>query len=305
LYLVGAVILWGTSYAVTKSAYSFLPPLYVVWFRMILATLAFLPLLPRVKRPQYQTGDWKLLAVAFICIPCLYFAFEGYAISYTTSSQAGVVTAVMPLIVALAAWLILRERPTHRTIIAVAVSVVGVAVLSLAATSQASARNPMLGNLLELGAMLAAAGSTLAIKRLSTRYDPLLLTGGQMAVGAIFFCPLALASGPVSLVAVPWTAWLAIAYLGIGCGLGAFTLYNSALRLLPASRAALAINAVPAVALATGWLALGETMSWLQIAACVVIIGSVFFANSRGSGSVVEPAVGTGDLTQSSPELDR
>ena len=290
LYLVGAVVLWGTSYAVTKSAYGAVPPMYVVWWRMIIAVVAFLPLLGRVKRPSYRRGDWKLLLLAYLCIPCLYFACEGYAISYTTSSQAGVVTAVMPLIVALAAWIVWRERPARPTVIAVVVSVVGVAVLSLSATSQASARNPMLGNLLELGAMLAAAGSTLAVKRLSSRYDPLLLTGGQMAVGTVFFAPLALASGPVVLAAVPWSTWLAIAYLGIGCGLGAFWLYNSALRLMEASRAALAINAVPAVALATGWLALGETMSWLQIVACVVIIGSVLFANAAATPAPVPPA---------------
>ena len=284
-YLAGAVLLWGTSYAVTKSAYSSLPPMYVVWFRMVMAVIVFLPMLRWVKRPTYQAGDWKLLAVAMICIPCLYYGCEGFAISFTTSSQAGVITAVMPLIVAVTAWMVLKERPARRTIVAVVVSVAGVAVLSLSGERGASAPNPVLGNLLELGAMLAAAGSTLAIKRLSTRYDPLLLTGMQMAVGAVFFAPLALASGPVRLATVPVDTWLSIAYLGIGCGLAAFSLYNSALRLLPASRAALAINAVPVVALVTGWLALGEIMSVFQIAACVVIVGSVIVAEFHGKES--------------------
>lgn len=282
LYLAGAVLLWGTSFAVTKSAYGALPPMYVVWLRMVVAFVAFLPLLPRVRRPDYQPGDGKYLALAALFIPCLYFALEGFAITFTTSSRAGVVAAVMPLVVAIAAWAVLRERPSRRTTTAILASVVGVAVLSLSGASQASAPNPVLGNLLELGAMLAAAGSTLTVKRLSARYDPLLLTGLQMAVGSVFFAPLALASGPVEWTAVPASAWLAVAYLGVGCGLAAFGLYNSGLRLLPASRAALTINLVPAVALVTGWLALGETMSLLQIGACALIVGSVAYAELAG-----------------------
>lgn len=281
LYLGGAVLFWGTSFAVTKSAYSALPPMTVVWLRMLLALVAFLPLLPRVKRPDYQPGDWKLLGMAALFLPCLYFLGEGFAIRYTTSSQAGVIAAVMPLIVAVSGWVVLRERPASRTVVAVVLSIIGVAGLSIGGAAQADAPNPMLGNLLELGAMFAAAGATLTISRLSSRYDPLLITGLQMAAGSVFFAPLALASGPIEWAAVPASAWAAIAYLGIACGLAAFGLYNSALRLVPATRAALTINLVPVVALVAGWLALGETLSWLQLVACAVIIGAVVYAEAR------------------------
>ena len=176
-YLAGAVFFWGTSFAVTKSAYAALPPMMVVWLRMVVALVAFLPLLRRVKRPDYRMGDWKFLALATLFLPCLYFLLEGFAIRFTTSSQAGVVSAVMPLIVAVSGWVILRERPASRTAIAVVVSIVGVAGLSLGGSVQSSAPNPVLGNLLEFSAMFAAAGATLTISRLSARYDPLLITG--------------------------------------------------------------------------------------------------------------------------------
>lgn len=282
-YLGGAVLFWGTSFAVTKSAYAALPPMMVVWLRMVVAFLVFLPLLPRVKRPDRRPGDAKFLALVGLFLPCLYFLLEGFAIRFTTSSQAGVVAAVMPLIVAVSGWVVLRERPAPRTAVAVVVSILGVAGLSLGGSTQAGAPNPVLGNLLELGAMFAAAGATLTISRLSSRYDPLLITGFQMAVGSVFFAPLALASGPVDWAAVPASAWAAVAYLGAACGLAAFALYNSALRILPAARAALTINLVPAVALVAGWLALGETMSWLQVAACALIVGAVVYSEARPS----------------------
>jgi len=286
LLVAGAVLLWGTSYAVTKSAYANVPPMYVVWFRMIVALVAFLvawPLMSRVMpKTEAKPGDWKLIVLLVAFIPCLYFLFEGFAIKFTSSSQAGVVTAVMPLIVALAAWLVLREQPGKRTVIAAVVSVTGVALLSFGSVTSATATSPALGNMLELGAMLAAAGSTLVVKKLSTRFSPLLLTGLQMAAGTVFFAPLALLSGPVDWRSVPAGDWAAIAYLGVGCGFCAFALYNSALRLLPASRAALAINAVPVVALLTGWLGLHEQLTVLQGLAALVILGAVVLAQLAG-----------------------
>ncbi len=120
----------------------------------------------------------------------------------------------------------------------------------------------------------------LTIKRLSARYDPWLLTGLQAIVGVIFFLPLAVYSDPAGWLAAPLATWLSLAYLGIAVGLGAFGLYNAALAAWPASRAAQAINLVPAVALAAGWVWRGESLSPLQLAASLVIVGAVVVAST-------------------------
>ena len=161
-------------------------------------------------------------------------------------------------------------------------------MLSLGGTAQVSAPNPVLGNTLELLAMVSAAGSMLAIKHLSARYDAWLLTWMQAIIGTVFFLPMALASGPSTWLSASPTAWACVAYLGIFVSLGAFGLYNSALAKLPASRAALAINVIPAVAMLAGWLVLGEQMSAMQLVACAVIIGAVIFAET-GAEPAADP----------------
>ena len=292
LLLAGAVLFWGTSFVATKTALQAFTPMTVNWLRMVIATVAFAPFWSRIARPSYQRGDWKMLLLAAICIPCLYYALEGYAILLTTSSQAGVISAIVPLLVAGGAWVFLRERLTWRSAIAIALSLAGVAALTLGSTVQQSASNPLLGNLLELLAMVAAAGSMLAIKHLSARYDPWLLTGMQAAVGAVFFAPMALASNPATWLSARPLAWACVAYLGIVVSLGAFGLYNSALKLMPAGRASLAINVVPAVALLAGWVVRGESLSWVQLAACVVIVGAVVFAESGPDSVPAEEPLG-------------
>jgi drug/metabolite transporter (DMT)-like permease len=288
LYLSGAVLFWGTSFVAVKTALGSFTPMTVIWLRMVIATLAFAPFARRLPRPDYRPGDWKVLLLAAVCIPCLYYLFEGYAILYTTSSQAGVISAIVPLLVAAGAWIFLHERLGWRGAVAIGLSLVGVAMLSLGGTAQVSAPNPVLGNTLELLAMVSAAGSMLAIKHLSARYDAWLLTWMQAIIGTVFFLPMALASGPSTWLSASATAWACVAYLGIFVSLGAFGLYNSALAKLPASRAALAINVIPAVAMLAGWLVLGEQMSAMQLVACAVIIGAVIFAET-GAEPAADP----------------
>jgi drug/metabolite transporter (DMT)-like permease len=138
----------------------------------------------------------------------------------------------------------------------------------------------VLGNVLEVIAMACAAGSMIALKHLSARYNPWFLTGMQAAVGAVFFLPGALASGPASWADAAPVAWASVAYLGVVVSLMAFGLYNTAVTHMPANRAALAINLVPAVALLSGWLLRGETLSGVQLLACAIIVGAVVLAET-------------------------
>lgn len=302
LCLAGAVLFWGTGYAATKVALQSFSPMTVIWLRMVVATAVFAPFWGRLPRPEYRHGDWKLLALTGLLMPCLYYLFEGYALHYTTSSQAGVVSALVPLLVAIGAWLFLNERLGVRPIVAIALSLVGVAILSLNAGPQATAPNPVLGAALEFLAVASAAGYMLTTKYLGARFHPWLLTGAQAAVGAIVFLPGALMQASTAWSNATPVAWGSVAYLGIFVSLGAFGMYNTALSLMPASRASLAINLVPAVALLTGWLALGETLSAVQLLACAVILGAVVFGESgREAEGAVDIAVAVAAVDTAQP----
>lgn len=271
LCLVGAVLLWGTSFMATKTALVGFSPMAVVWLRMVLASLVVLAISRRIPAPRYRAGDWKILAFLCLMQPCLYFLLESYAISLTTSSQAGMISALVPLLVALGAWIVLKESMTRWAGLGLVVSIAGVAWLSMGGAGATDAPNPALGNLLEVGAMICAAMYMVVMKRLSTRYSTWCLTGMQCVAGAVFFLPGAVMNIPGSLADIPFTAWMAVGYLGLFVTLGAFGLYNMAMTMMPAGRAAMSINLVSPVALVAGWLFLGETLTPTQLAACGVV----------------------------------
>lgn len=290
--LGGAVILWGTSFAATKTALSAFAPVTLIWLRMAIASVIVLALWRHIPKGRYQAGDWRWLLLMVLCEPCLYFLLEVYALKYTTSGQAGVIAALVPLIVALGAWLLLAERLTGRVLAGLAISIAGVIALSLSGSASEQAPNPLLGNLLQLGAMTCAAGYVLTLKHLTQRYPALYLTGLQSLAGAVFFLPGLLLAQPRPWIEIPAFAWLTVLYLGTAVTLGAFGLFNYGVSQIPASRASLFINLIPVVAVATGWAFLDEYLTAWPLAAMAAILLGVFIGEShaRTRGPLVKPA---------------
>ena len=115
--LVLAMALWGSSFIALKFAFAELPPMWVIFGRMALGSLVFLLAWRWRGQMTYQAGDWKYLLGLAVCEPCLYFVFEAMALQNTTAAQAGMITALMPLLVAVGAYLALGERITRLTLV--------------------------------------------------------------------------------------------------------------------------------------------------------------------------------------------
>ena len=273
--LIAAALLWGGSFSAMRLALKSMNPWSVMWLRMAIALMLILPFLGRLSLKRYRKGDWRLLLPMVFFQPCLYFLLESHALQLTTSSQAGVIAAFVPLMVALGAFLILGEPLGKRTLIGLFLSVAGVVVLSSEGDATGLAANPLVGNSLELLAMMCSAMNFLIVKRLCDRYNPWLLTAFQVLAGTLFFSP-----GLFFLIrdTVAWTPHLMLSFLFLGglVSLGAFGLYNWAMSFVPASKAAVFINMVPVAAVIFGWTLLGESLGVVQCAAAFgVILGVV------------------------------
>lgn len=266
--LLLAMVLWGSSFVALKVAVSELPPMLVLFLRMLIGSLGFLAAWPWVREGlRYQRGDWRLLLLMALCEPCLYFVFEANGLRFTSAGQAGMVTALLPLFVAVAAWFYLGERNGLRQWAGFTLAVIGVIGMTLAGDTQIQAPNPWLGNLLQMLAMLCATGYTLLVKQLLNRYSAFTLTALQCFVGLPFFLPLAVFSDWPAQVSLGVMA--IVVYLGLIITLGTYGLYNYSLVHLKASVAAGYTNLLPVFALLFSMLLLGERMTspqWLFIA---------------------------------------
>lgn len=272
--LLGAMALWGSSFIALKIAFAELSPMWVICARMVLGSLVFIAAWRWRGKIEYRRGDWKYLAGLAVCEPCLYFIFEAMALQNTSASQAGMITALMPLLVAVGAFIFLRERITRTSLAGFLIAVGGAIWLSLAGTADAHAPNPLLGNFFEFLAMLCAMGYTLILKHLSQRYSAFLMTAMQAFVGAPFFLLLALAMEPVP-TSISAQGLAAVVYLGVLVTVGAYGLFNFAVGRLPASQASAFVNLIPLFTLLFAVLMLGETLNTEQIGAALVVFTGV------------------------------
>lgn len=279
--MIVAMFIWGSSFVALKLAFRGYDPMVVIFARMFVASICFLPFLVRFRRVSVRPSDLKYMLFMGICEPGLYFLFEAKAIQYTTASQAGMITTTLPLIVAAAAALFLGERVTRQTLVGFSVAIAGACWLSMGAEATASAPNPPLGNFYEFLAMICATGYIITLKRLAASYPPFFLTGIQAGIGTVFYFPLLFLPSTALPSAHPAIPLLAVIYLGTLVTLGAYGLYNFGLSRIPANQASAYINLIPVFAILLDWLVLGQTLTVGQYLASAMVFAGVFLSQGR------------------------
>jgi drug/metabolite transporter (DMT)-like permease len=281
LALTLAMVLWASSFIALKIAFRGYDPMVVIFGRMLVASICFLAVGRKVTQAlHYRKGDYKLILFMAFCEPCLYFIFEAKALENTTASQAGLITAILPILVMIAAALILKEKIGRKSWLGSIVAVAGVCWLTLESSPTTDAPNPALGNFLEFLAMVCAAGYTIALKSLTSRYSAFFLTAMQSFIGCFFYLPLLFLPSTVIPSQLSIGPGLAIIYLGAVITLGAYGLYNYGLKKIPANKAVSFINLIPIFAVLMGWLILGESFNVDQIFAGILIMGGVYLTQS-------------------------
>jgi drug/metabolite transporter (DMT)-like permease len=287
--LIVAMALWGSSFPAFKFALGQFDGWFLIWARTVLATLVVLPLLRWMSWARLRPGDWRWLLFMGLCEPFLYFIFEMYALRHTSSAQAGVIVALLPLMVAGAAVVTLGERLSRRLLLGLGCAVAGAIWMSLASEATASSPRPLLGNFLEFCAMVCATGYVIAVKKLSPHHSPLFLVFVQNLFGVVSFVPCVLLLGEFPGLrgegALPSPlAWGVLLYLGTAVSLLAFVCNNHGLRHIPASRATAFGNLIPVFAVVLGVSVLGEPFNAFQFAAAgLILVGLV--VSQRGPTS--------------------
>ena len=281
LALLMAMVLWGSSFVAMKYAFVWFSPLLVIFGRLLVASICFLPFVPAFRRLKLTRKHiLPLLAMGF-CEPCLYFLFEAAALQQTTASQAAMITTMLPLMVAVTSGLFLGERISRKTVAGFIIAATGALWLSVTGSITEQAPNPLLGNLLEFIAMICATGYIILMKQLSRTLPVLFLTAMQAFIGTLFFGPILLLPMIQFPETIPLLPLLSVLYLGVFVTIGAYGLYNFGVSRVPANQAAAFINLIPVVTLVFGFVLLNERLNGWQIIACLLVFAGVFLSQDR------------------------
>jgi drug/metabolite transporter (DMT)-like permease len=151
------------------------------------------------------------------------------ALTYTTVANILLIQAAVPLIAALLAFLLFREKASTATWIAIAAVFTGVAIMVSDSPGNAGSA---IGNGLSLLIAVLFSVATVTTRRFSnTRMTP------AVTLGTFIACVFAAIMGGADVVSLPNLAWLlAFGAINLGLGLACFAL---GARYVPAAMAAL------------------------------------------------------------------
>jgi drug/metabolite transporter (DMT)-like permease len=290
LGLLLAMVLWASSFVALKIAFRTYDPMVVIFGRMAVASACFLLFAGWFRSTvKFRWTDLKAILFMAFCEPCLYFIFEAKAIEHTTASQAGMITAMLPILVALAACWLLKERVGRNAWLGAVIAFAGVCWLTWESAPAKDAPNPVFGNFCEFIAMVCATGYTIAMKRLTKRYSPFFLTAMQAFTGSFFYFPFLFLPSTRLPHAFDPVSGTAVIYLGAVITLGAYGLYNYGLKHVPASQAAAFVNLIPVISVALGWMILGESFSRAQCIAAAVVMAGVYLSQFGRGKLIADP----------------
>lgn len=179
------------------------------------------------------------------------------------------------IVVGIVAWLLLGERPSRATLLALPVVLLGVVLISGAIGADAYGADPALGVALGIGTALCYAGYLLVIRR--GMRDPR-RPAGPVAVATLFTALAASAVGVVGgdLDPTPLPAslgWLAV--LGVTSQSAGYLLISISLPRLPAVITSIILLAQPVMTVALSIVLLGEAPSATQLVGVALVIGGI------------------------------
>ncbi|PLC54036.1 EamA family transporter [Pollutimonas nitritireducens] len=276
LFLMGiTVVLWGFSWIVMKHLSALIGPFDLVVGRYGLAFLVLFSILVATRKSLRFPPFWLTVGIAVFQTT----AFQCLCQMALTSGGAGHVALLaytMPFWVVVFAWLLLKERPARRHILALVLAALGL----IAVIAPWKGVGSVQGSLLALGGGMSWALGVVLTKKMfiSHRVEVLNLSSWQMLLGALFALPVALVWPQRSIVWGPDLFW-GMAYMAILASALGWWLWLSVVRKVSATIAGMSSLGVPVLTIILAWLLLGERPTLLEAWGVMFIMAGLVAIN--------------------------
>lgn len=245
--------------------------------------------------PRLTAADWRGFASMGVVSVGIYHALFVYSVALNGAALAIVLIYLYPAFVTLGAALVFKERVGAQQIVALALAVLGCALL-VRAYDPAVLRVSWQGVLVGVASAITHAGYVLYSQRSVARHSPFLSLAVPMLFGALTLLVLSVAAaGPASLLAVGpgLTPWLILLGLALGPTLIGYVLFNASMRHIPGRIASLIVVIEAPIATLAAVLLLGERIELAQAAGMGLILAAAVLPGlrlTRRSGAVAPAA---------------
>lgn len=226
--------------------------------------------------------DELLLVLAGVMGGSLYFWSENTALQYTMASNVSFIVCTTPLVTAILNAAVRRERIGRLTLLGGCLSLVGIAMIAFSGGE--GFHLSFLGDALAMLASLTWAIYTVVTNGLLKKYPSVLISRKVFFYGMLTIVPVLLVKGwtfPAGRFLEPKVLLNAL-FLGVVASLACYALWNSVIKRLGTVGSSNYIYLNPLFTLIAAALLLGERLTPVAIAGCLITLIGVWTA-SRSS----------------------
>ena len=288
LFLILSMLFVGSNVGIGKSIVAFVPVAILATLRFVIAIAVLWPLFSPVKMRAVRRAEWLNLFLQAFFGTFMFTLLMLNGVQRTSAVAAGVITSTIPAIVALFAWLILREKPNGRALVSIALAIAGVVTINLA-NGGASAHGAdgtssgsLTGNLLILGAVCCESIYVILSRRLTQTLAPIDICAYTHLFGLFLMLPLgATAMWQFDYASVPAATWALVVWYGLSASIFSFWLWMKGIRHVPGSLAGVFSAVLPVTAAAYGIAFLGERPTLPHGIALACVVTGIVLASLR------------------------
>lgn len=269
--LAALSLLWGGSFFFVEIALTGLPPLLVVWLRVLIGAvgLAAVIWLSGLTLPK-GARVWRALAGMGVLNNAIPFTLFALAQGQISGGLAAILNATTPLFTLVAMHVFTSDdRITRQRAVGLVAGLAGVAVMMWGRGLDGT----LWAKIACLGAALSYGVAGVWARRFrSLGVAPMQVAFGQCASAAVVVLPLMLVfAHPFNLTAPPLAVWAAMAGLGLLSTVLAYVLFFGILASAGAVYLSLVTFLIPVSATALGIVFLGQVPEWRHLAGFALI----------------------------------
>ena len=273
LFLVA--FLWCTTFPVSKYAFAYFTPVYMIAFRFTIGVLAmcifFWKKISKIT-PKDLKGGIIVGLIFFIA-----FVTQLIALQYTEAGKQAFLAATYVVMAPFLYWIIYHKKPDFRTLAGAFICFLGIGLLTLNASLSIS-----FGDGLTLFSSLFFALHIMFNGYFVEKQDPVILSTVQFAVVAIISWIFAFFFEPFP-TAIGFEGIASVLYLGIFCTGLAYFLQTAAQRYTLATHAAIILSLESVFGILLAALMLGEVFTIRMLMGCIAIFGAILITELRPS----------------------
>lgn len=286
---LGAVVTiscWGASFVSTKVLMEDggFTPVEMFVYRFACAYVLMLLLTCNKRLLARNWRDELSFVACGVCAGSLYFITENYALRNTTATNVSLLASISPIFTTLLLGLFYKMKIKGGVIIGSIIAFIGVGFVVFSSSTDGLEIHP-LGDMLALSAALSWGLYSIVVKRLIPLYNSFFITRKLFLYGVLTGLPLLLIQKePYHILELfdvtEHPEYVTnFTFLVLMCSMAAYLIWNEAMKILGSVTANNYLYGQPIITMIIGVAALGEPLTVMGCAGCLLIIGGLILSD--------------------------